>query len=172
MRFLSLLLALQQVQVHRKRNPYASSLAFSSLKVLPVLHLGRSHPSPSLVFYLLLFLGFYSLYLIELVLSFSKSPSLLKSEFGRKSYHRFCKPCFLSVAVRRRRAVRRNFRRDFRHAELSAELVYRSVFRRPPNCSPGGPAAGPAAPNLPPNLSLTENGVYENGDNFCVRTLI
>ena len=35
-RFLSLLLALQQAQVHRKRNPYASSIAFSSLEVLPV----------------------------------------------------------------------------------------------------------------------------------------
>ena len=129
-----MLLALQQVQVHRKRNPYASSLAFSSLKVLPVLHLGRSHPSPSLVFYLLLFLGFYSLYLIELVLSFSKSPSLLKSEFGRKSYHRFRKPRFLPSSVRRefrrRRAVRRNFRREFRRAGLSAEQVFCSVFRR------------------------------------------
>ena len=72
-------------------------LRFSSLKVLPILHLGRSHPSPSLVFYLLLFLGFYSLYLIELVLSFSKSPSLLKSEFGCKRYHVFRKGSFLSV---------------------------------------------------------------------------
>ena len=120
-----MLLALQQVQVHRKRNPYASSLAFSSLKVLPVLHLGRSHPSPSLVFYLLLFLGFYSLYLIELVLSFSKSPSLLKSEFGRKSYHRFRKPCFLSASVRRqvrrRRAVRRKFRRTARRRRTATD---------------------------------------------------
>ena len=47
---------------------------------------GRSHPSPSLLLYLLLFLGFYSLYFIELVLSFSKSPSLLKSEFVCKRY--------------------------------------------------------------------------------------
>ena len=142
-RFLSLFLALQQVQVHRKRNSYASSIAFSSLEVLPVLRLGRSHPSPHLVFYLLLFLGFYSLYLIELVLSFSKSPSLLKSEFGRKSYHRFRKPRFLSSTVRRRRAVRWKFRL----AELPAELVYCEAFRRPPNFSPDGPAAGPAAPN-------------------------
>ena len=34
MRFLSLLLALQQAQVHRKQNLYASSIAFSSLEVL------------------------------------------------------------------------------------------------------------------------------------------
>ena len=133
-----MLLALQQVQVHRKRNPYASSLAFSSLKVLPVLHLGRSHPSPSLVFYLLLFLGFYSLYLIELVLSFSKSPSLLKSEFGRKSYHLFCKPRFLSSTVRRRRAVRRKFRREFRRRRTARRTVRgrRNLRRTSPNwCS-------------------------------------
>ena len=138
-RFLSLLLALQQVQVHRKRNSYASSIAFSSLEVLPVLYLGRSHPSPHLVFYLLLFLVFYSLYLIELVLNFSKSPSLLKSEFGRKSYHRFRKPRFLSVQVRRefrrRRAVRRKFWREFRPAELLAEpsVICRAYNRDLPN---------------------------------------
>lgn len=142
MRFLSLLLALQQAQVHRKRNSYASSIAFSSLEVLPVLHLGRSHPSPSLVFYLLLFLGFYSLYLIELVLSFSKSPSLLKSEFGRKSYHRFRKPRFLPSSVRRefrrRRAVRRKFRREFRRRRTARRTVRgrRNLRRTSPNwCS-------------------------------------
>ena len=69
------------------------------MEVLPVLRLGRFHTSPYLVFYLLLFLGCYSLYLIELVLSFSKSPSLLKSEFGRKRYHHFRKPYFLSAAT-------------------------------------------------------------------------
>ncbi len=123
-RFLSLLLAFQQAQVHRKRNSYASSIAFSSLEVLPVLRLGRFHTSPYLVFYLLLFLGCYSLYLIELVLSFSKSPSLLKSEFGRKRYHRFRKPCFLSAASSAapgyapdwpaKRPARRQFRRFVR----------------------------------------------------------
>src|SRR4051794_15908750 len=35
-RFVSLLLALQQAQFHQKRNSYASSIAFSSLGVLPV----------------------------------------------------------------------------------------------------------------------------------------
>ena len=34
--FFMLLLALQQVQVHQKRNPYASSIAFSSSEVLRV----------------------------------------------------------------------------------------------------------------------------------------
>src|SRR3954468_23464748 len=41
LRFLILFLALQQAQVHRKRNSYASSMAFSNLKVLSVLLIGR-----------------------------------------------------------------------------------------------------------------------------------
>jgi hypothetical protein len=45
--------------------------------------------SPYLVFYLLLILGLYVVHWIYLSLSFSESPSLLKSESGRKSYHRF-----------------------------------------------------------------------------------
>ena len=30
----------------------------------------------------------------------------------------------------------------------------------------------PGTAELPAELSMTENGVYENGDNFCVRTPI
>jgi hypothetical protein len=45
--------------------------------------------SPYLVFYLLLILGLYVVHWIGISLSFSKSPSLLKSEFGRKSHDRF-----------------------------------------------------------------------------------
>ena len=30
----------------------------------------------------------------------------------------------------------------------------------------------PGAAEIPAELALTENGVYENGDNFCVRTPI
>ena len=125
-----MLLALQQAQVHQKWNSYASSIAFSSLEVLPVLHLGRSHPSPHLVFYFFLLLGFYSIYLIELVLSFSKSPSLLKSEFGRKSYHRFLSAT-VRRQVRRRRTVRQKFRREFRLAEPSVGC--RNLRRTSPN---------------------------------------
>jgi hypothetical protein len=50
--------------------------------------------SPYLIFYLFLILGFYVVHWIGLSLSFSKSPSLLKSEFGRKSYDRFHLPSF------------------------------------------------------------------------------
>jgi hypothetical protein len=50
--------------------------------------------SPYLIFYLLLILGLYVVYWIDLSLSFLKSPSLLKSESGRKSYHRFHLPSF------------------------------------------------------------------------------
>jgi hypothetical protein len=45
--------------------------------------------SPYLVFYLLLLLGLYGLHWIDISLSFSKSPSLLKLVSGCKSFHRF-----------------------------------------------------------------------------------
>jgi hypothetical protein len=45
--------------------------------------------SSYLVFYLLLLLGFYGLHWIDIFLSFLKSPSLLKSESGCKSYRIF-----------------------------------------------------------------------------------
>jgi hypothetical protein len=51
--------------------------------------------SPYLVFYLLLLIGLYGLHWIDISLSFSKIPSLLKSESGRKSSHRFRLPSFL-----------------------------------------------------------------------------
>jgi hypothetical protein len=45
--------------------------------------------SSYLVFHLLLILGFYGLHWIDIFLSFSKSPSLLNSESGCKSYRIF-----------------------------------------------------------------------------------
>jgi hypothetical protein len=51
--------------------------------------------SPYLIFYLLLIIGLYVVLWIDLSLSFSKIPSLLKLEFRRRSYHRFCLPSFL-----------------------------------------------------------------------------
>jgi hypothetical protein len=50
--------------------------------------------TPYLIFYLLLILGLYMVHWIGLSLSFSKSPSLLKSESGCKSYDRFYLPSF------------------------------------------------------------------------------
>ena len=99
-RFLSLFLALQQAQVHRKRISLVSCIAFSSLEVLPVLHLGRFHTSPIMVFYLS---G-------GLAMSIPKSPSLLKSEFGYKSYRSFSARFFCLLfrrVFRRRRVCRR-----------------------------------------------------------------
>jgi hypothetical protein len=46
------------------------------------------------VFYLLLLLGFYGVHWIDIFLSFSKSPSLLKSESGCESYRIFCEDIF------------------------------------------------------------------------------
>jgi hypothetical protein len=46
--------------------------------------------SPYLISFLLLILGSCGVHWIDLSLSFSKSPSLLKWESGRKSYDRFC----------------------------------------------------------------------------------
>jgi hypothetical protein len=45
--------------------------------------------SPYFLFYRLILLGFYGLHWIDIFLSFSKSPSLLKSESGCKSYRIF-----------------------------------------------------------------------------------
>jgi hypothetical protein len=50
--------------------------------------------SSYLVFYLLLLLGFYGLHWIDIFLSFSKSPSLLKLESGCESYRIFCEVIF------------------------------------------------------------------------------
>jgi hypothetical protein len=64
------------------------------LEDLLVLSYGRF--SPLLIFfYLLLILGLYVVHLIGLSLSFSKIPSLLKTESGCKSYDRFRLPSFL-----------------------------------------------------------------------------
>jgi hypothetical protein len=51
--------------------------------------------SPYLLFYRLLQLGFYGRHWIDIFLSFSKSPSLLKSESGCKSYRIFREDIFI-----------------------------------------------------------------------------
>jgi hypothetical protein len=56
--------------------------------------------SSYLVFYLLLLLEFYGLHWIDIFLSFSKSPSLLKSESGCESYHIFCEVIFCRFRAR------------------------------------------------------------------------
>jgi hypothetical protein len=56
--------------------------------------------SSSLVFYILILLGFYGLHWIDIFLSFSKSPSLLKSESGCKSYRIFREDIFCMFRAR------------------------------------------------------------------------
>jgi hypothetical protein len=56
--------------------------------------------SSYLVFYLSLLLGFYGLHSIYIFLSFSKSPSLLKSESGCESYRIFCEVIFCRFRAR------------------------------------------------------------------------
>jgi hypothetical protein len=64
------------------------------LEDLPVLSYRRFSPLLIWFFYLLLILGPYVVHWIGLSLSFSKSPSLLKTESVRKSYDRFHLPIF------------------------------------------------------------------------------
>jgi hypothetical protein len=56
--------------------------------------------SSYLVFYLLILLGFYGLHWIYIFLSFSKGPSLLKSESGCKSYRIFREDIFCQFRAR------------------------------------------------------------------------
>jgi hypothetical protein len=78
-RFLSLLLAFQQAQVHPKRDSYVTSIAFSILDVLSALHVEMFHQSipplsegnsldpalPTLPYHL------YYIYLVPILLSSS-----------------------------------------------------------------------------------------------------
>jgi hypothetical protein len=56
--------------------------------------------SSYLVFYLLLLIRFYGLHWIDIFVSFSKSPSLLKSESGCESYRIFCEVIFCQFRAR------------------------------------------------------------------------
>jgi hypothetical protein len=95
-----LFIALQQAQVHRKLNLYASSIAFSSWEVLPVLSFKEVSSSPHLVFSIFTILGVSLYKVVVLVLSFSKSPSLLKMEFECKSYYVFSLTSFAVLEIR------------------------------------------------------------------------
>jgi hypothetical protein len=57
----------------------------------------KVHTYPHLLFYILKILGVYLHEVLDLVLSFSKIPSLLKSESGCESYHVFHEGSFLLV---------------------------------------------------------------------------
>jgi hypothetical protein len=123
-----------------------------------------------LIFLILLILGLYVVHWIDLSLSFSKSPCLLKSESGCKSYNHFCLPSF-SVGAnpvltgiftgrpaqgRRNRAVHQDGRRRARQATGFHRKPYLGGFsaqaRRSPGCAPRGPAQSPARPTFDRNL--------------------
>jgi hypothetical protein len=130
---------------------------------------GASHLSLFDIF-LLLILGSYGVHWIDISLSFSKSPSLLNSEFGRKSYHHFC---LLSFSVGTGPALTGIFtgrpaqgqcdwavhRGGWRRARRAPGLHWKPSLggfsaqaRRSPGCAPGGPAQSPARPTFDRNL--------------------
>jgi hypothetical protein len=114
--------------------------------------------SPYLIFYLLLIFGIYVVHWIDLSLSFSKSPSLLKSESERKSYHHFhlqsfsvsANPVLTGIFTGRpaqgrcNRAVHRGSRRRARRAldvhQKPSLGGFPAQARCSPGCAPGGPA--------------------------------
>jgi hypothetical protein len=118
--------------------------------------------SPYLIFYLLLILGLYVVHWIGLSLSFSKSPSLLKTESGRKSYDHFHLPIFSvganpaepgctpggqfraggSGLYTGRSGVRTGA------APKPVQNMIPVQVRRSPGCAPGGPAQSPARPTF------------------------
>jgi hypothetical protein len=126
--------------------------------------------SPYLIFYLLLIFGLYVVHGIDLSLSFSKNPSLLKSVSGRKSYHHFRLPSFSVDANpvltgiftgrpaqgRRNRVVHRDGQRSARRApdvhRKPSLRGFPAQARRSPGCAPGGPAQSAARPTFDRNL--------------------
>jgi hypothetical protein len=99
--------------------------------------------SPYSIFYLLLTLWFYVIHWIGLSLSFSKSPSLLKSESGRKSYDRFRLPNFSVGANPVRTGI-------FTGRPVSGRR--RRAVHREAGFGPAAPGCTPAGPALVPGL--------------------
>jgi hypothetical protein len=103
--------------------------------------------SPYLIFYLLLIFGLYVVHWIGLSLNFSKSPNLLKTESGRKSYNRFHLPNFLVGAnpVRTRIFTGRLVSGRWRRA-VCREAGFGSAA---PGCMPAGPVLVPGLHRKP-----------------------
>jgi hypothetical protein len=92
--------------------------------------------SSYLVFYLLLILGFYGLHWIDIFFSFSKSPSLLKSELGCESYRIFREDIFCRFRARLDQKFNRKCNRKSTEKLQNSFLVF-SVL------GPVGPSIGP-----------------------------
>src|SRR4051794_7256355 len=88
-RFLSLFLALQQSQVHRKQIPYASFIAFSSLEVLPVCLLQIGQTFRICDSSLMMDNDVSTHIVVGLVVLIPTSPRSSKTESGCKRYCRF-----------------------------------------------------------------------------------
>jgi hypothetical protein len=71
-------------------------LCFQFRRFFRFLLKGGLHLSLIGIYYFVIIV-FYSLYCIDLVLSFSKIPSFLKLESRHKIYYRFCELSFLSL---------------------------------------------------------------------------
>jgi hypothetical protein len=92
--------------------------------------------SSYLVFYLLLLLVFYRLHWIDIFLSFSEIPSLLKSESRCESYRIFREDIFCRFQTRLNRKFNQNFNQKSTEKLQNSFLVF-SVL------GPVGPSVGP-----------------------------
>jgi hypothetical protein len=94
--------------------------------------------SPCLVFYILLLIGLYGLHWIDLSLSFSKIPSLLKSESEHKSFHHFC---LASFSVGASPVCTRIFTKEPVSTQRYQDFYQGAGFNpTSPACTPGDPA--------------------------------
>jgi hypothetical protein len=93
--------------------------------------------SSYLVFYLLLLLGFYGLHWIDIFLSFSKSPSLLKSESRCESYRIFCEDIFCRFRARLDRKFNHNFNQKSTEKLQNCFLVFSVLGPVRPSFGPG-----------------------------------
>jgi hypothetical protein len=113
------------------------------------------------VFYLLL-LGFYGIHWIHIFLSFSKSPSLLKSEFGCESYRIFCEDIFCRFRARFKSEIWPNIKPEIWPSSdrkpsglISSRLGLNRKFNREFPVQPG--ISGPTK-NSTGNSSFAPNG--------------
>jgi hypothetical protein len=91
--FFNFFLAFQQAEVHKKRDALASSIAFSSLEVLPVINFERIHTSIYQVFYPFMVTNIFTFGWIALLVIFPTKLDSTHLEFGCKTLGIFCTKC-------------------------------------------------------------------------------
>jgi hypothetical protein len=115
--------------------------------------------SSYLVFYLLILLGFYGLHWIDIFLSFSKSPSLLKSESGCESYRIFREVIFCRFQTRLDRKFNRKFNRKSTEELQNYFLVFSVLTEFKPRIQPGiQPGISGLTGNSTENSNFALNG--------------